>query len=380
VDLAAALEKALAERDEYLRLAQGLAERLRQVTAAAAVGCQEQVQEAHSQNELAMAQRALFGGAEEVEIPDVSPTAELPLPGDQVQEQVKRAQIPELRLALGPWEKERADTAVENAVEVATQIEVCTTCMCITSVPSEGSPDPGSRCTQSGLQLEASKPANHAGKVVRVNIVSAEGLQSEISSLYCLCWIRGKPHTKAETTVIDNLSRPVVWNFEHTLLDYLEGDTLVFTVYGSGAWKRDAVVGSAMLPSNKFRFQPYQGALPLSGGVSLTIRVVVLDELPAPQQPLAASRAPVRPLAAPPVSGPSLLVKSSSAARRVAGDGNATPPFAVKRLAPSTRQDAAAPGRAIGSPPGGGGGQDGGSGSGSACPCHDVLHSGRPCP
>merc|ERR1712216_275951 len=75
---------------------------------------------------------------------------------------------------------------------------------------------------------------NFARTQLRVSIINAKGLRNAdfggVSDPYCTCQIPGKSWSLFQTAVINDMLNPV-WNEEHVINDYTQGDPLMFEVW-----------------------------------------------------------------------------------------------------------------------------------------------------
>lgn len=123
-----------------------------------------------------------------------------------------------------------------------------------------------------------------SGGKVNVEIVSASDLRASdwtpgsSSDPYCTCEIPGKPHSKIQTSAMQNTTNPT-WNHKATIAEYTAGEHLEFTVLDQGRGKKDDILGKAVLNNAQFhKVGEFDGDLPLShGGGFLRVKVEPLQ-------------------------------------------------------------------------------------------------------
>lgn len=113
-----------------------------------------------------------------------------------------------------------------------------------------------------------------------------------MSDPFVTCEVKGKPHTKVQTPVIDDDLNPV-WNFEGIIVDYEEGDELFFTVFDKDIG-RDDCLGFVLLRKEEIKDNRFSGILQLKEAgkedATLTMRIEPLEkETERPPQGIQAS-------------------------------------------------------------------------------------------
>eukprot|EP00747_Dinoflagellata_sp_TGD_P148046 gnl/TRDRNA2_/TRDRNA2_176872_c5_seq4.p1 gnl/TRDRNA2_/TRDRNA2_176872_c5~~gnl/TRDRNA2_/TRDRNA2_176872_c5_seq4.p1 ORF type:complete len:227 (-),score=55.87 gnl/TRDRNA2_/TRDRNA2_176872_c5_seq4:461-1141(-) len=106
-----------------------------------------------------------------------------------------------------------------------------------------------------------------AAHVVSVTIVGARGLRDAdwgrgSSDAYCVCEVKGKPHTKFKTQVVNDSLEPM-WNHTSQIEDYFRHEDLDFAIYDEDAVKHE-LLGRATLTSAQLSGSGFEGDLELS--------------------------------------------------------------------------------------------------------------------
>jgi len=141
-------------------------------------------------------------------------------------------------------------------------------------------------------------PISEPGSRLKVSILSATGLRAADWSLlgsgssdpYCVCELRGKPSSAAQTRHIAKTLEPQ-WDEIHELDDYEHGDVLEFTVFDHDYGSASDLLGKAILPCMAFdREGGFDGQLKLresgkDSTATLTVRVEVLSVALLPKAP-----------------------------------------------------------------------------------------------
>jgi len=117
---------------------------------------------------------------------------------------------------------------------------------------------------------------------VLVKIESAKGLRSGDalgnSDPYCHCSVPGKPRLTFETNVVQNSNDPV-WDYEHHLEDWVDGDVLVIKLWDKDPGKTDDFLGVCRLEAHKLTDgHDFDGELEIQDageGIVATLKLVV---------------------------------------------------------------------------------------------------------
>ncbi|CAK0910211.1 unnamed protein product [Prorocentrum cordatum] len=116
------------------------------------------------------------------------------------------------------------------------------------------------------------------------------------AGIYCVCEIPGKPHTRFQTGVADDVRNPA-WEGEdhvHTIEDYVAGEPLTITLLqdGGAGNHEPSTVGVATLQSSSFYPGGFQGEAPLlegSGSAAVGARLQLCVRAPAAEEQAATS-------------------------------------------------------------------------------------------
>lgn len=139
----------------------------------------------------------------------------------------------------------------------------------VTATPAQGQ-DLGRR--EQGRQ-PTDENVRDTKQPLKVKIVGARGLRAADSWIkspmhgsksdpYCVCEIPGKLYSKCTTPVIKKNLNPV-WNFEANIVDFVPGDSLLFSVYDYDRGKDPDFLGHVTLPSEKFFPNGFAGEVTL---------------------------------------------------------------------------------------------------------------------
>lgn len=102
-----------------------------------------------------------------------------------------------------------------------------------------------------------------------------------VSDPFVTCEIKGKPHTKVQTPVIDDCLNPI-WDFEGAIVDYEQGDELFFTVLDKDIGRNDCL-GFVLLRKDQIKNNTFSGPLHLAdaGKDNATLTVRIEPNVPA---------------------------------------------------------------------------------------------------
>jgi hypothetical protein len=128
---------------------------------------------------------------------------------------------------------------------------------------------------------------------LRIAVIGAKGLGS-ISKCapFVICHITGKPHSLFQTTYVRDMQDPV-WNEEHDLDEFIEGEKLRFTIMDYDAGAKAEPLGTVELSSTQFLIAAkdpqsgFQDEVQLStrgGMATLHVRIKVKVAPPSPEE------------------------------------------------------------------------------------------------
>lgn len=120
--------------------------------------------------------------------------------------------------------------------------------------------------------------------LLAVTFVGASDLRrvdGSVPDAYCVCELKGKPHTRVKTRVVHD-SANIFWNERHQVAGFGPSDSLKFTVYAHHAVSNEEVLGSASLEASSVKDDHFSGILQLQecgkgAHSSISIKVEVLN-------------------------------------------------------------------------------------------------------